>query len=102
MAGHHGILEVSPVKSAFLLLVAVPFLLAQDAGNVLVVVNDGSLLSRRIGEYYVRKRSIPLASVCHVRVDIAEEISRELYQKSIEAPIAACLSRGLRSEFSMS
>ncbi len=70
--------------------------MAQDPGNVLVVVNDASLFSRRIGEYYVRKRSIPLANVCHLKVDIAEEISRDLYEKSIEAPIAACLARGLR------
>jgi len=81
---------------AFLLLAAVSPLLAQEPRNVLVVVNDASLFSRRIGEYYVRKRSIPLANVCHLKADIAEEISRDLYQKSIEAPIAACLARGLR------
>jgi uncharacterized protein (TIGR03790 family) len=85
------------VKPAFLLLGAASALLAQDGGNVLLVVNDSSLLSRRIGEYYVRKRSIPLANVCRLQVDAAENVSREIYQKAIEAPIAACLaSRQLR------
>jgi uncharacterized protein (TIGR03790 family) len=83
------------VKSAILLLAAVPAL-AQSAVNVLVVVNDSSLFSRHIAEYYVHKRSIPLANICHLKVAIDEGISREVYDKSIEAPIAACLSsRGL-------
>ena len=85
------------MKPAFLLLASIPALMAQDAGNVLVVVNDSSLFSRRIGEYYVRKRSVPLANVCHLKAGIAEEIAREVYDKAIEAPIAACLaSSGLR------
>ena len=67
-------------------------MMAQDAASVLVIVNDSSLFSRRIGEYYVRKRSIPLANVCHLKVDIAEDVSREVYEKAIEAPIAACLT----------
>jgi uncharacterized protein (TIGR03790 family) len=83
------------VKFAILLFAAVPAL-AQTAANVLVVVNDSSVFSGRIAEYYVHKRSIPLANVCHLRVAIDEEISREVFDKAIEAPIAACLtSRGL-------
>src|SRR5205823_15068684 len=36
-------------------------------------------------------------NVCHVKVDIAEDVAREVYDKSIEAPIGACLaSRGLQ------
>jgi uncharacterized protein (TIGR03790 family) len=83
------------VKSAILLLAALPAL-AQTGVNVLVVVNDSSLFSRRIAEYYVHKRSIPLANVCHLKVAIDEEISREVYDKGIEAPIASYLtSHGL-------
>jgi uncharacterized protein (TIGR03790 family) len=83
------------VKPAILLLAALPAL-AQTGANVLVVVNDSSLFSRHIAEYYVHKRSIPLANVCHLNVTINEEISRDIYDKGIEAPIAACLtSRGL-------
>jgi uncharacterized protein (TIGR03790 family) len=83
------------VKSAILLFAATTAL-AQTGVNVLLVVNDSSLFSRRIGEYYVHKRSIPLVNVCHLKVAIDEEIPRDVYDKAIEAPIAACLtSRGL-------
>jgi hypothetical protein len=51
------------VKPVFLLLSVVPALTAQTAENTLLIVNDSSLFSRRIAEYYVQKRSIPLANV---------------------------------------
>jgi uncharacterized protein (TIGR03790 family) len=69
-----------------------PALAGQTAQNTLVIVNDSSLFSRRIAEYYVQKRSIPLANICHLKVGIDEGISREVYEKAIEAPIAAYLS----------
>jgi uncharacterized protein (TIGR03790 family) len=72
---------------------------AQTAENTLVIINDSSMFSRRIAEYYVHKRSIPLANVCHVKAGIDEGISREVYEKAIEAPIAAYLSTyGLREK----
>jgi uncharacterized protein (TIGR03790 family) len=80
------------VRVAIPLLCTVPALLAQTAGNTLVVVNDSSLFSRRIAEYYAHKRSIPLANVCHLKVAIDEEISPEVYEKAIESPIAAYLA----------
>lgn len=84
------------MKLAILLLAATSAR-AQTGVNVLVVVNDSSLFSRRIAEYYVHKRSIPLANVCHLKVDIAEDISRQAYDQFIEAPVAACLtSHGLQ------
>ena len=82
------------MRLLFLLLASIPALMAQDAGSVLVVVNDPSLLSRRIADYYVRKRFVPLNNLCHLKADTVEEISREAYEKSIEAPIAACLALG--------
>src|SRR5579859_7905277 len=93
--GRRRVSEVLEVKLAILLLAALPAL-AQTGANVLVVVNDSSLFSRRIAEYYVHKRSIPLANVCHLNAPIGEEISRQVYDKAVEAPVAACLaSRGL-------
>ena len=87
------------MKQIVLLLYAVPALTAQTAENTLVIVNDSSLFSRRIGEYYVQKRAIPRANVCHLKVGIDEGISREVYEKAIEAPIAAYLSaHGLREK----
>src|SRR5262249_44440636 len=78
------------VKSVILLLAALP-LSGQSGVNVLVVVNDSSLLSRRIADYYVHKRSIPSTNICHLKAPIDEESSREVYEQSIEAPIAAHL-----------
>ena len=40
---------------------------AQNASNVLLVINDNSSLSRDIGEYYARRRDIPLDHVCRIR-----------------------------------
>jgi len=57
------------------------------------VVNDSSLLSRHIGEYYGRKRSIPLGNICHLKIAADEEVSPETYVQGIEAPIAAFLSK---------
>jgi uncharacterized protein (TIGR03790 family) len=85
------------MRRAFLLLAAALPSLAQSPGNVLVVVNDASLLSRRIAEYYVHKRSVPLVNICHVKVPSDETISRETYEKEIENPIADYLiGHGLR------
>lgn len=66
---------------------------AQDANSVLVVVNDNSALSKTIGEYYVRRRSIPLAHVCHLKVAVDEEIARADYDRLIATPIAQFLQK---------
>jgi uncharacterized protein (TIGR03790 family) len=73
---------------ALVLLAAARLLWGQDGSNVLVIVNDASLVSRRIGEYYVRKRGIPPANFCRIKVDPAEDIDRDLYEKLIEEPVA--------------
>jgi uncharacterized protein (TIGR03790 family) len=87
------------VKQAVLLLCLVSALMAQNAENTLVIVNDSSLFSRRIAEYYVQRRSIPQANVCHVKAGIDEGISRDVYEKAIEKPIAAYLAaHGLREK----
>ena len=54
-----------------------------------VVVNDASLLSRQIAEYYVHKRSVPLVNICHLKVRLTKRSLWEAYEKEIENPIAA-------------
>jgi len=76
---------------AALLLLVAGLTRAQDANSVLVVVNDTSALSKTIGEYYVRRRTIPLAHVCHLKVAPDEEIARADYDRLIAAPIAGFL-----------
>ena len=63
----------------------------QTAENVLVVVNQSSPLSRRIGEYYVHKRLVPLANLCRIKTSANEEISRDVYVNEIERPITLYL-----------
>lgn len=67
--------------------------------NVLVVVNQSSNLSRRIAEYYIHKRSIPLANVCRIKTTADEEIPREVFEDEIERPVAKYLkSHSLREQ----
>jgi uncharacterized protein (TIGR03790 family) len=65
----------------------------RDGHNVLVVINDNSSLSRTIGDYYARRRSIPETNLCHIRTSEGEDISRSLYNRDIAAPIAAFLRK---------
>jgi uncharacterized protein (TIGR03790 family) len=63
----------------------------QTGENVLVVVNESSNISRRIGEYYLHKRQVPLLNLCGIRTTEAEEISRPVYEGEIERPIGQYL-----------
>ncbi len=69
---------------------------AQTPEQVLVLVNSASPLSRSIGEYYVLRRSIPLDHLLKTAMPLAEEITRDQYDKQIAVPVASYLrSRGL-------
>jgi uncharacterized protein (TIGR03790 family) len=74
-----------------LLAVAASFADGQDGHHVLVVINDNSSLSRNIGDYYARRRSIPQTNLCHIHTSSEEEISRDQYNREIAAPIAGFL-----------
>ena len=87
----------TPARATATLFLFAALACAQRPENVLLVVNDQSPLSRRIAEYYVQRRSIPLANICHVRTVEDEQIGREVYNREIAAPIAACLKpQGMR------
>lgn len=74
-------------------------LAGQTAGNVLLVVNQSSAVSVKIGNYYAAKRSIPASNVCRLRVTPEEVVSEAVYESQIERPVAACLAgRGLREK----
>jgi len=76
------------------LLAAPGVVMAQSAENVAVVINEASPASVRIGEYYVKKRAVPDANVIRIRTQTGETIERAAYLSTIEAPIAAALTRG--------
>jgi uncharacterized protein (TIGR03790 family) len=63
----------------------------QGPGDVVVILNDSSALSRSAGEYYSRARGIPVERICRLRTAEVEEIDRSTYESQIEAPVARWL-----------
>ena len=86
------------ISRAALLFAFPPVLAAQGPANVLVVVNDNSPVSREIGEYYARRRAVPMANLCHVRTSTDETIPRAVYDREIAAPIATFLRQNRLAE----
>jgi uncharacterized protein (TIGR03790 family) len=80
------------MRVAVVFLVCAAAASAGKAENVLVVVNSNSAVSRSIGEYYARRRSVPLKNVCAIRAPEKETISRQEYDRMIAAPVGACLT----------
>ena len=66
---------------------------AQTAENVMVVINEASPESVRIGEYYVAKRNIPPENVTRLKTAVADELDRAAYEFFIEVPISETLTR---------
>jgi uncharacterized protein (TIGR03790 family) len=62
-------------------------LLGQAPDTVLVVVNNSSALSRKIGEYYAERRRIPASNICRLNAGRDEEISRSAFNDQISRPI---------------
>lgn len=68
--------------------------LAQSGDNVLLVVNENSADSARIGEHYARARGVPQSQVLRVKTDAgADEIDRAAFDAEIQSPIAAWIRR---------
>ena len=61
---------------------------AQSADNVLLVINDSSDVSRRVGEYYVGKRAIPAGQIVHLNLQPNDQVDRATYVRRVETPIA--------------
>src|SRR6516164_6850147 len=66
---------------------------AQGPANVLVVVNDNSSASRAIGDYYMRRREIPAANLCHLHTTPEQDIDRAFYDRDVAAPLARFLKK---------
>lgn len=67
-----------------------------EAERVMLVVNENSARSRRIGDFYARWHNLAPAQICRLRSSPAENIksetiSRDAYQREIEAPISRCI-----------
>jgi uncharacterized protein (TIGR03790 family) len=66
---------------------------AQSGHHVAVVVNEHSLDSVQIGEYYVQRRGVPAENVIRIRTAPDDVVDRNTYTNTIEQPIAAVLGR---------
>lgn len=66
---------------------------AQSPANVLVVLNESSPDSVRVGEHYARARGVSATDVLRVAVEPADEISRDDFARRIQAPIAEWFGR---------
>ena len=59
----------------------------------MVVINETSPASVRIGEYYVSKRNVPAENVVRLTTKEADEMDRGYYEYEIERPISEVLTR---------
>lgn len=76
------------MRLTFLAICVFPALLAaQPPDTVLVVVNQASPLSRRIGEYYSGQRRIPAVNICRLNATANEEISRPEFDEQVLQPV---------------
>jgi uncharacterized protein (TIGR03790 family) len=74
------------------LLISLPAAgVAQTGANVLVVVNEASPDSGRIAEHYAKVRGVPADQVVRIKVDVADEIERPVFDAQIQSPIAIWL-----------
>ena len=66
---------------------------AQTPEQVLIVVNKQSRDSREIGEYYLKKRGVPLANLCTIDTAPSEKITREVYDQEVRGPVGEFLQK---------
>jgi uncharacterized protein (TIGR03790 family) len=64
---------------------------AQSADNVLVVINEKSADSIKVGEYYANARTIAADHVVRIQTSTEESISLDQYLRTIETPIGTWL-----------
>jgi uncharacterized protein (TIGR03790 family) len=81
------------LAACYALLFATGQVFAQSVDSVLLVVNDASQDSIRVGDYYAQKRSLAKDHVVHVKTWTSESIERPEYERTIEGSIAAALSQ---------
>ena len=65
---------------------------AQDAANVLVVINEASPVSKEVGAKYVAARRIPSTNIVRIKTAVAETIERRRYDFEIELPIMRAIT----------
>jgi uncharacterized protein (TIGR03790 family) len=85
-AGCEGLIWKLALRILLLGCVA-PLLFGRQSDSVLIVVNQTSALSRKIGEYYAERRRIPASNICRLDAGTDEEISRSDFDNRMARPI---------------
>ena len=75
-----------------LLAISIP-VAAGDAKNVLLVVNQKSSLSKRLGSFYFGWHSLAARQLCLIETIEEESMDRDRFEKDLVAPIGNCLKR---------
>jgi uncharacterized protein (TIGR03790 family) len=65
---------------------------AQDANNVLVVINETSAQSQEVGAKYIAARRIPPANVVRIKTPATESMERRRYEFEVELPIMRAIT----------
>jgi uncharacterized protein (TIGR03790 family) len=73
-------------------------LFAQTAENLLLIINDASQASTEVGAYYAQKRGIPQSNILRIKTSADDSITREEYERQIELPIRAWLTRNFAQD----
>jgi uncharacterized protein (TIGR03790 family) len=68
-------------------------LFAQSGANVLVVANEAVPSSVEIAEYYVQRRQVPAEQLLKIRTSVADQVSRQEFDRTIHNPILGWLAR---------
>src|ERR1041384_8775233 len=83
----------SGALAALLLLVVCATAAAQSPDNVLLVTNQRSAVSTQIGAHYVQARGLSPENVLEIAVEPTEQVTRSVYEKAVELPVAKWLSQ---------
>jgi uncharacterized protein (TIGR03790 family) len=70
-----------------------------ESARVMVVVNEASLDSVAIAEYYVKKRGIPAANVVRLRTSVTDEIHPDKFNSEIFQPVKNALGKRIGIDF---
>ena len=62
--------------------------------DVLIVVNDNSIASPQIGDYYCEQRGIDPANIAHVRVPATSDVLLDQFENSLIPPGAFRFPQG--------
>ena len=90
------LLTGAPITLAVALRIQAQTAAVASAGgpaNVLLIVNDKSPESVKIGEYYAQRRGIPAKNICRIHAPADESIDRADYNRLIGVPVTGCLRK---------